>query len=392
MEPIYLDHNATTPVDPEVVEAMLPWLTQGFGNASSVHQFGRDAKVAFENAREQIAAFINCDPSELYFTSGGTESDNMAVLGTAFQRKDRRRHLLVGATEHHAVLEPAEYLMRRHGFDLDVVPVDSEGFVSPRRMATLVKDTTSLVSIMQANNETGTIQDMKPLVEAAHEKGALFHSDSVQACGKIPIDVKKLGLDLLSLTGHKIYGAKGTGALFIRSGIKIAPLLYGGSQEKKRRPGTDNVAGAVGLAKALEIAGRRMDDDWTRITDLADYLIDSVLKSIKDVHFNGSRTNRIPQVCNLSFSGIEGESILLALDIDGIACSSGSACTSGATEPSHVLVAMGKERVAAQGAIRFSLGRSTTKAELDHVLEKLPPVIERLRSLSPLYNRKKSAE
>ncbi len=392
MEPIYLDHNATTPVDPEVVDAMLPYLSKGFGNASSVHQFGRDAKVAFENAREQIAAFINCDPGELYFTSGGTESDNMAVLGTAFQRKDRKNHVIIGATEHHAVLEPAEFLERRHGFEVDVLPVDSEGFASPKRLANLVKDTTSIVSVMQANNETGTIQDLKPLIDAAHDKGALFHSDSVQACGKVEIDVKKLGLDLLSLTGHKIYGPKGTGALFIRNGIKIQPLLYGGSQEKKRRPGTDNVAGAVGLAKALEIAGKRMEQDWIHLTELADYFIDHVLKGIRDVHFNGSRTNRIPQVCNMSFSGIEGESILLALDLDGIACSSGSACTSGATEPSHVLVAMGKERIHAQGAIRFSMGRSTTKKQIDYVLEKLPPIIERLRSMSPLYNDQQAAK
>ena len=388
MEPIYLDHNATTPVDPEVAEAMLPYLTGTFGNASSVHHFGRDAKVALENAREQIAEFINCDPSELYFTSGGTESDNMAILGAAYQRRDRRKHVVVGSTEHHAVLEPAEYLQHRHGFEWDVAPVDSEGFASPKRLANIVTENTSVVSIMHANNETGTIQDLKPLIDVAHEQGALFHTDAVQSCGKIPVDVHKLGLDMASVTGHKIYGPKGTGALYIRQGIKITPLLYGGSHEKKRRPGTENVAGAVGFAKALEIAGRRMDQDWNQISDLADYFIDSVFKLVPDIEFNGSRAaHRIPQVCNISFSGIEGESILLALDMEGIACSSGSACTSGATEPSHVLVAMGKDRVAAQGAIRFSLGRSTTRKQIDYVLEKLPPVIERLRSMSPLYKQ-----
>ncbi len=387
MEPIYLDHNATTPVNPEVVEAMLPYLGSTFGNASSVHHFGREAKVALENAREQIADFINAEPSEIYFTSGGTESDNIAVLGTAHQRKGRRNHVVVGATEHHAVLEPAEHLQHRYEFDMDVAPVDSEGFCSPKRLANFVREDTALVSIMHANNEVGTIQDLGPLVQVAHEAGAWFHTDAVQSCGKIEVDVKKLGIDLLSLTGHKIYGAKGTGALFIRQGIKISPLFYGGSQEKKRRPGTDNVAGAVGLAKALEIAGKRMEQDWNHLTDMADYFIDRVLKEVTDTHFNGPRTNRIPQVCNISFSGIEGESILLALDMEGIACSSGSACTSGATEPSHVLTAMGKDRVDAQGAIRFSMGRSTTKEQLDYVLEKLRPAIERLRSLSPMYKQ-----
>ena len=388
MDPIYLDHNATTPVDPEVVEAMKPYFTDTFGNASSVHHFGREAKVALENAREQIAEFIGCSPSELYFTSGGTESDNLAVLGAAFQRQNRRKHVVVGATEHHAVLEPTEYLQHRHGFDWDIAPVDSDGFVSPKRLANVVNENTSLVSIMHANNEVGTIQDLSPLIEVAHNSGALFHTDAVQSCGKIALDMHKLGLDMASMTGHKIYGAKGTGALYIREGIKITPLFHGGSQEKKRRPGTDNVAGAVGLAKALEIAGRRMEQDWNQISELADYFIDSVLKNIPDTYFNGPRMGgRIPQVCNISFAGIEGESILLALDMEGIACSSGSACTSGATEPSHVLVAMGKERVAAQGAIRFSLGRSTTKAQMDYVLEKLPPIIERLRSMSPMYKQ-----
>ncbi|HOD65293.1 MAG TPA: cysteine desulfurase family protein [candidate division Zixibacteria bacterium] len=388
MDQIYLDHNATTPVDPEVVDAMLPYLSHTFGNASSLHYFGREAKAALERAREEVAAFISCDPGELYFTSGGTESDNMAVLGAAFQRRDRRRHAVYGATEHHAVMEACEYLVHRHGFTADAAPVDSEGFVSPRRLARLVTDQTAVVSIMHANNETGTIQDLKPLVQAAHEKGAWFHTDAVQSCGKIEINVRDLGLELLSLTGHKIYGPKGTGALFIRDGIKLTPLMYGGSHEKKRRPGTENVAGAVGLAKALEIARRRMEEDWIRLSDLADFFIDRVLTTIPHTYLNGTRMGRIPQVCNISFTGVEGESILLALDLEGVACSSGSACTSGATEPSHVLVAMGKDRVVAQGAIRFSLGRSTNREQLDYVLAKLPPIIERLRSLSPLYQER----
>lgn len=390
MKPIYLDHNATTPVDPAVVEAMLPYLNDRFGNASSVHQFGRDAKVTLENAREQIAAFINCEPSELYFTSGGTESNNIAVLGTAYQLCDRKNHLVTGATEHHAVLEPAEHLHHKEGFALDLLPVNREGFASADRLKELVTEKTALVSVMHANNETGTIQDIAPLAEVAHERGALFHTDAVQSVGKIRVDVKELGVDMLSLTGHKIYGPKGTGALFIRQGVKIAPLFYGGSHEKKRRPGTENVAGIVGLAKTLEIAGQRREEDFKRHSELADYFIDRVMKRIDDVYLNGPRQNRIPPTVNLSFKGVEGESIVLALDLEQVAVSSGSACTSGATEPSHVLTAMGIPAVLAQGAIRFSMGRATTKEQIDYVLEKLPPIIERLRAMSPLHSRPNS--
>ncbi|HEX2896651.1 MAG TPA: cysteine desulfurase family protein [candidate division Zixibacteria bacterium] len=387
MQPIYLDHNATTPVEPEVTSAMLPYLGETFGNASSVHAFGRDAKVALENAREQIAAFINCQPSELYFTSGGTESDNMAVLGTAYQLKNKKNHLIVGSTEHHAVFEPAEHLHEKENWSLDKLPVDTEGFSSVEKLEQLISDKTALVSVMLANNETGAIQNIEVLAGAARAKGVLFHTDAVQAIGKIPVDVKKLNVDLLSLTAHKIYGPKGIGALFIRQGIKISPLFYGGSHEKKRRPGTENVAGAAGFAKALEIAGKRMDEDHRNLTELSDYFIEKIYKLIPDVVLNGPRQNRIPQTVNFSFVGIEGESILLSLDLEGIACSSGSACTSGATEPSHVLTAMGKPKIEAQGAIRFSMGRKTTKEDLNYVLEKLPPVIERLRSMSPVYER-----
>ncbi len=387
MDRIYLDHNATTPVDPEVVDTMLPFLSARFGNASSVHGFGREAKVALEQGREQIAAFINSEPAELYFTSGGTESDNIAVLGSAYQYKGKKNHLIVGATEHHAVLEPAEHLAHREGFKVDLLPVDGDGFSSPDDLRRLVNDQTVLVSVMHANNETGTVQDIAALTEITRAKDVLFHTDAVQSTGKIKVDVKKLGVDLLSLTGHKIYGPKGTGALFIRKGLKIAPLFYGGSHEKKRRPGTENIAGVVGLAKTLEIAERCREADFARLQDLADYFTDKVTASIPDVHLNGPRRNRIPQTVNLSFAGIEGESIVLSLDIEGIACSAGSACTSGATEPSHVLIAMGKPKVRSQGAIRFSMGRSTTREQLDHVISKLGPVVTRLRNLSPVYGK-----
>lgn len=383
MDPIYLDHNATTPVDPNVAEAMLPYMTSTYGNASSVHQFGRAAKVALERSREQIAAFINCEPSELFFTSGGTESDNIAVMGVAHTHRERKNHLIIGATEHHAVLESAEYLHRKEGFELNLLPVDNQGFASPQALAKLANDRTALISVMHANNETGTIQDIAALSAVAHEKGTLMHTDAVQSVGKVKVDVKQMGVDLLSLTGHKIYGPKGTGALFVRQGIKITPLFYGGSHEKKRRPGTENVAGAVGVAKALEIAEQRMDRDHRNLSQLTDYLIVSILSRIPDTILNGSRTNRLSQTANISFKGLQGEPIILGLDMENIAVASGSACTSGATEPSHVLTAMGISDEIAHGAIRFSLGRSTTKEQLDHLLKVLPPIIERLRSLVP---------
>jgi len=389
MKQIYLDHNATTPVDPAVVEAMLPYLGSHFGNASSVHVFGRDAKVALENARERIAEFINCLPAELFFTSGGTESDNIAVLGTAYHLKDRKSHIVVGATEHHAVLEPAEHLAHREGFSVDNVPVNSSGFVSDESLDKLITEKTALVSVMHANNETGVIQNLRPLVNLSHDRGALFHTDAVQSIGKIRVDVKELGVDMLSLTGHKIYGPKGTGALFIRQGVKIAPLFYGGSHERKRRPGTENVAGIVGLAKALEIAEECREEDYMRLNMLSEFFIDTVLREIPNCRFNGPRTDRVPPTVNISFSGIEGESIILALDMQNVAVASGSACTSGAIEPSHVLTAMGVPAVTAQGAIRFSMGRSTTREDLEYVLEILPPIVERLRSMSPLYNQTK---
>ncbi|MDZ4723488.1 MAG: cysteine desulfurase family protein [candidate division Zixibacteria bacterium] len=385
-EHIYLDHNATTPVDPNVTQAMLPYLGETYGNASSVHTFGRDAKVALETSRETIANFINCDPAELVFTSGGTESDNMAVIGSAYHLRQRKNHLVVGAAEHHAVIEPAEYLHHKEDFELSLLAVNSEGFSSADELRRLVTDKTALVSVMHANNENGAIQDIAGMAEAAHEKSALFHTDAVQSIGKIPVDVRAMGVDLLSLTGHKIYGPKGTGALFIRSGVKIAPLFYGGSHERRRRPGTENVAGAVGLATALDITSRRMANDFKHMTMLSDYFLDKVLSTIPNSSLNGARKNRIPQTMNISFVGLEGEPIILSLDMEGVAVSSGSACTSGATEASHVLTAMGITKAVAHGAVRFSMGRATTQGNLDYVLNILPGIVQRLRELSPSYN------
>jgi len=290
---------------------------------------------------------------------------------------------VVGVSEHKAVLESAEFLHKKEGFELSLLPVDRDGFSTADKLSDLVSDQTAIVSVMLANNETGAIQDIASLSRVAHEKGALMHTDAVQAVGKIKVDVKQLDVDLLSLTGHKIYGPKGTGALFVKQGIKIRPLFYGGSHEKKRRPGTENVAGAVGLAKALEIAGRRMERDHETLNGLTNYFIDAVLSRIPDSVLNGPRQNRLPQTANISFKGLQGEPIILSLDMENIAVASGSACTSGATEPSHVLSAMGIPPFTALGAIRFSLGRSTSKEKLDQVLGVLGPIIERLRAMSP---------
>jgi len=387
MEPIYLDHNATTPIAPEVVEAMLPWLSGKPGNASSRHLFGREASLALDHAREQVAAFINCHPSELVFTSGGTESNNLALIGAARSRRSRRDHLVVGASEHYAVLEPAGYLSRHDAFRLDTLPVDIDGFAVPERLAELVSGNTALVSVMTANNETGAIQDIATLSTIARKAGALFHTDAVQVVGKMPVDIRSPEVDLLSLCAHKIYGPIGVGALFIRRGVRIEPLFFGGTHERRRRPGTENVAGAVGMAKALEIAGQRMADDWARLTELADHLIDGLLDRIPDTTLNSPRHDRIAQTVNVSFAGVDGESVLISLDEAGIACSSGSACTSGATEPSHVLTAMGRNHLEARSAIRFSLGRSTTRTGIDRVLDVLPPIIERQRSVSAEVRR-----
>jgi cysteine desulfurase len=383
-ERIYLDHNATTPVDLSVVETMRRYMTDQIGNSSSVHHEGRGAKVALEQARESIAEFINCEPSELLFTSGGTESDNLAILGTMRTLSKRRAHLIVGAAEHHAVLEPAEYLHEREGVALTRIPSNALGLVAPEQLREAVTESTALVSIMHANNETGAVQNIASMTAIAHEQGALFHTDAVQSVGKIPVDVRAMDVDLLSLTGHKIYGPRGAGALFVRSGVKIAPLMYGGSQERRRRPGTENVAAIIGLAKALEIAKTRMTEDEIRLRALSDYFASQLIEKIPDVRINSDPAHRLPQTVHASFYALEGEPIVLSLDIEGIAVSSGSACTAGATEPSHVLSAMGVEKSWAVGAIRFSLGRSTTKEQIDQVLHVLPGVIARLRELSPV--------
>ncbi len=388
MKQIYLDNNATTPVDERVLDAMLPYLKGMYGNPSSVHFSGREAKAAMENAREQVAKFINADPSEIYFTSGGTESDNIALKGAALLKKDKRNHIIVSSIEHHAILESAHHL-EKEGFKVDYLGVDKDGFVSPDELKDKITDKTSIVSIMQANNEVGSIQDIPSLSAITKEAGAVFHTDSVQAAGKIKIDVDELGCDMLSISGHKVYGPKGIGIIYIRKGKRITPLFHGGHHEKKRRAGTENIPGIVGLGTALELAESLRESEHHRLDALAEFFIDGVMKAVPNVYMNGPRNNRrVSSTVNLSFEYIEGESIILSLDMKGIGVASGSACTSGSLSASHVLAAMSVPIELAQGSIRFSMGRFTTKDDLEYTISVLPEIIEKLRLMSPLYSKK----
>jgi len=388
LKQIYLDNNATTPVDERVLEVMLPYLKGMYGNPSSVHFSGREAKAAMENAREQVAKFINADPSEIYFTSGGTESDNIALKGSAFLQKDKRNHVIVSSIEHHAILESANYL-EKEGFKVDYLGVDHDGFVSADELKEKINDKTAIVSIMQANNEVGTIQDIPSLSAIAKEAGAIFHTDAVQAAGKVKIDVDELGADMLSISGHKVYGPKGIGFIYIRKGKRITPLFHGGHHEKKRRAGTENIPGIVGLGTALELAESLREAEHIRLDELAEFFIDGVKQAVPNVYMNGPRNNnRVPSTVNLSFEYIEGESIILSLDMKGIAVASGSACTSGSLSASHVLTAMSVPVELAQGSIRFSMGRFTSKEDLEYTISVLPEIVEKLRSMSPLYSKK----
>ncbi len=399
MKQIYLDNNATTQVAPEVLDAMLPYFSELYGNASSMHAFGRDAKVGLENSRETCAEILGAEPAEIVFCSGGTEADNICLKGAARALKHKRNKIVISAIEHSAILQSAERLAQE-GFEVQQVPVTAEGFVTIEALAELVDDNTALVSIMQANNEIGTAQDIPALVEVAHAKGALFHTDAVQAFGKIPVSVEEMGVDLLSLSAHKIYGPKGTGLAFIRSGVKIESLVQGGSHEKSRRPGTENVPGIIGMTKAMEISAPLLQDEYVRLNELSHTFLTNLRENIPDMILNGpefsnakvsqisktpEKIQRTPQTVNLSFTGAEGEAIILSLDLEGIAVSSGSACSSGAVDPSPVLLAIGQTPELAKSSIRFSLGRHTTQDDIDHVCDVLPKIIERLRSMSPTY-------
>ena len=382
---IYMDYSATTPVKKEVVEEMMPYLTDYFGNASSFHSFGREAKEALDKARSQVASLINANPNEIYFTAGGTESDNWAIEGVAFAHKNKGNHIITSKIEHHGVLHPCEYLEKHHGFEVTYLDVDSEGRVDLEQLKNSIKDTTILITIMFANNEIGTIQPIKEIAEIAKEHKIIFHTDAVQAAGNINIDVKELGVDLMSMSSHKIYGPKGIGALYIKRGTKLHTFVHGGAQERKKRAGTENIPAIVGYGKAAEMAKENMDNHIEQLTKLRTKLIDGILERIPYTRVNGSLTHRLPGNVNFGFEFIEGEGILLLLDMLGIAASSGSACTSGSLDPSHVLMAIGLPHEIAHGSLRLSIGDFTTEEDIDYIIDNLPKVIERLRSMSPLY-------
>lgn len=383
MKLVYLDHAATTPTDPDVVKAMLPYYTEKFGNPSSLYSVGREAKRAVEEARIKLADMLGASPEEVIFTSGGTEADNFALKGVAYAMRDKGNHIVSSAIEHHAVLEPLHFLATQ-GFDVTFLPVDKDGLVDPEDVRRAVTPKTILISIMHANNEIGTIQPVEEIGKIAWEKKVRFHTDAVQTFGSLPTKVDELNCDLLSISAHKLYGPKGVGALYVRKGTKLVPFMQGGGQEKNRRASTENVPGIVGLAKAAELAHQDMAERAERVTALRERMIDDILGHIDRARLNGHRTERLPNNVNVVIEKIEGESMLLALDAYGICASSGSACTSGSTEPSHVLTALGLTPDVAFGSLRMTLGRHTTDAEVDKVLEVLPQIVERLRVISPV--------
>lgn len=378
---VYLDHNASTPVHPEVLEAMLPYFSERYGNPSSIHGFGRDAREGLDGARERIAHFLGVGKEEIVFTSGGTESDNMAIKGIAAARG--RGHLVTSAVEHHAVLRTCEAL-EKLGFTVTVVPVDGYGMVDPDAVRRALRPDTILVSIMHANSEVGTIQPVGEIGRITRERGIPFHVDGVQTFGKIPVNLDALGIDLFSFSSHKIYGPKGAAGLYIRKGTKMASVQHGGEHERRRRAGTENVPGIVGLGKAVEVRARDMAAEEGRVRALRDRLWEGVSARVPEVRLNGHPTERLPGTCNVCFRNVESESIVLGLDLKGIGVSAGSACTSGNVEPSHVLVAMGVPLDWAMGTVRCSLGRSTTAEDIDYVVDSVEPLAGKLRSLSPL--------
>ena len=382
MQRVYLDHNATTPVHPAVVEAMTKVLREDFGNPSSVHHFGQRAKSAMDQARSSVASLIGADPSEVVFTSGGTESDNFAIRGAA-EALDatRRRHLIATTIEHEAVLNTLKALAKR-GRPTTLLRVDGTGIVAPDALKEALTDDTAIVSVMHANNEIGTIQPILELARIAHDRGALLHTDAVQTAGKVTVDVKALEVDLLSISAHKFYGPKGVGALWIRRGLRLLPVLTGGKHERSRRAGTENVAGIVGMGVAATLAAAKIDEEAKRISALRDRLEEGVLRAVPGTIVNGTRSPRVPNTTNISFDRIEAESLLIALDLEGVAVSTGSACSSGTLEPSHVLKAMGFPPHRTQNSIRFSLGAANTEAEVDRVVAILPGIVDKLRSLT----------
>jgi cysteine desulfurase len=381
--PVYLDHAATTPLDPAVLEVMLPYFTERFGNASSVYRLGREARRALDRSREQVAAVLHCPPADVVFTSGGSEGDNAAIKGAVFARGARGRHIVTSAIEHEAVLHTCQALA---AFDVETtyVPVDSNGLVQPETVAAALRPDTALVSIMLANNEIGTVQPVAEIAAIAHRQGVLVHTDAVQAAGALSLDVRELGVDLLSLSGHKFYGPKGTGVLYVRSGSAWSPQQQGGAQEAKRRAGTENVAGIVGLAAALMRAEAEREREAARLRVLRDRLIREVLERTPASQLSGHPTLRLPNNASFVFDGVEGEAILMALDVQGIAASTGSACTSASLDPSHVLIALGLPAPLAVGSLRLTLGRGNTEADIERAVDVLPPIVQRLRAMQSL--------
>ena len=386
MRKVYLDHNATTPVHPKAIEAMLPFMNERFGNPSSVHSFGQDTREALEKARETVANALGGKKDEIVFTSGGTESDNLAISGTAGALCKKGKHIITSKIEHHAVLATCEHLGNL-GFETTEVPCDKYGVIDPEDVRRALRSDTILITIMHANNEVGTIQPIEEIDRIATENGIVFHSDAVQSLGKVYLDVGKLKVNLLSVSSHKIYGPKGVGALYVRRGTPLSPIMFGGHHEKKRRAGTENVPGIVGFAKAVELACEDIESTGRRMLSLRNRLEEGILSTIPNVRLNGHPTKRLSSTLNVSFEFVEGESLVLSLDMEGVAVSSGSACTSGSLEPSHVLLAMGVPPDIAQGSVRFSLGQDNTEADIDYLLEVLPRIVERLRSISPLFNK-----
>ena len=386
---VYLDNAATTMVRKEVVDAMIPAFTTYYGNPSSLHEYAREAEQLLDAARKDVAAIIGAKPDEIVFTGGGSESDNMALRGAVAANKKKGKHVITSAVEHHAVLYTLQAMEREGLIDLTILPVDEYAAVSAESVAAALREDTVLVSIMFANNEVGTINPIAEIGKICRDKGVLFHTDAVQATGHIPIDVAKMNIDLMAISAHKFHGPKGVGVLYIRKGVRIPSLIIGGGQEKKRRAGTENVPGIVGLATALKLANEHMAENAVRVGALRDKLLKGIAERIPDVKLNGHPTDRLPNNVNYSIRYIEGESILLMLDINGIAASSGSACTSGALDPSHVLLAMGLPHEIAHGSLRLTLSEFTTEEEIDYVLDLLPQIVQRLRDMSPLYPKQK---
>lgn len=381
---IYLDHAATTPVRREVLDAMLPYFTEQFGNPSSIYSFAGQNKEAIEDAREKVAKALGASDREIFFTSGGTESDNWAIRGIAESYKSKGNHIITTTMEHHAVLHTCEYL-EKNGYEVTYLEVDGDGMVDLDKLKAAIKETTILITIMFANNEIGTIQPIAEIGAIAKEAGVIFHTDAVQAVGHVPIDVNAMNIDLLSLSGHKLYGPKGIGALYIKKGTKLRAFIHGGAQEKKRRGGTENVPSIVGLGVAVETAVVSMTEESAKQRELRDYLIEQIKERVPHCKLNGHKTERLPNNVNYSFEFIEGESLLIMLDMKGIYASSGSACTSGSLDPSHVLLAIGLPHEIAHGSLRITLGESNTKEELDYLVESLEAIVKRLRDMSPLY-------